>query len=174
MEPVQAHFSSLWGSNSPQERVNLLDFIRGVENVKVEFDEALLLDVCSALPNVEKLDHYGISVHVIKIFCRACPALAVKFFAEAMASTRIMSSLLVRGQLFGKEGATAPANPLRAILPLPACMQVIDLLLSRLLTRHIDAACPRVNGCFVGARPYTQVLDIVHGLHLIIEKACIG
>ena len=47
----------------------------------------------------------------------------------------------------------------------------MDLLLHRTLTRFVDTSCPPVDGCFVGALPKTQVLDIAHGLHLLVEKA---
>jgi hypothetical protein len=50
-------------------------------------------------------------------------------------------------------------------------MQVIDLLLYRLLTPFINATCPHLSGCFVGAMPQTQPLGIAHELHSVIEKS---
>jgi hypothetical protein len=113
-------------------------------------------------------------VEVVRLFCTSCPDAALLFFQQLMASSPMMSSVLIRGRLFGKESSTTLASSTRSILPLPAVLQVVDCLLSSLLHSIIDKACPPVPGCFVGARPHAQVLDIAHGLHLVIEKALDG
>ena len=78
---------------------------------------------------------------------------------------------LLRGVFMGrKESATAYAAKLSAILPLPAVLQVIDVLLARMLTEHIDKALHHVDDTFIGARPLTQTLDIAHGVQFVIEK----
>ena len=58
----------------------------------------------------------------------------------------------------------------RAILRLPVLLQIVDARLATYLHRRLDSLLPPVPGCFVAARPGTQALEVVHGLHLMIEK----
>ena len=81
-----------------------------------------------------------------------------------------MSEIVVSGRAFGKESSVTPATALRAILPLPAVMQVLDVLLPAAVEDHVSRVLPAVPECFVGARPRTQCLDIAHGLQTVIEK----
>ena len=76
----------------------------------------------------------------------------------------MFASIVIEGRLYGKESSVSSASQLRAILPLPAIMQVVDVLLPELLASNVDQAGPSIPGCFVGARPGTQPLDIAHGL----------
>ena len=78
--------------------------------------------------------------------------------------------VVFEGRLYCKESSASSAAQLRAILPLRAVMQVVDVLLPRVLSQLVEDACPAIPGCFVGARPGTQSLDIAHGLQSIIEK----
>lgn len=61
-------------------------------------------------------------------------------------------------------------DQLRAILPLAAVLQVMDILVSHLLTSFVNRAFPSVGDTFNGARPHTQTLDIAHGLQSVVEK----
>lgn len=56
-----------------------------------------------------------------------------------------------------------------AILPLVAVMQVLDVIVSGMLEKHIAAVLPGVPECFIGAQPKTQTLDIALGLQSVIE-----
>ena len=64
----------------------------------------------------------------------------------------------------------SPVNKLRAILPLPTLMQVVDALLSLLFEQHLSAVLPRTPGCVVAGTPGTQVLDISHAVQCVLEK----
>ena len=81
-----------------------------------------------------------------------------------------MSWYCINGKLFGKRSATSPAADLRAILPLSAILQIIDAALAAFTNQFVDEIMPPVKGCWVGARPGTQALEIAHGLHFVIEK----
>ena len=81
-----------------------------------------------------------------------------------------MSSAVIHGRTFGKESHTPDAKGVRAILPLPAFMQVLDAILAQLLNPCIDELLPATPESFIGARPKTQCLEIAHGLQSVIEK----
>ena len=117
-----------------------------------------------------KLDHYGIAVAAIVLLAFAAPGVVLRFFTLAATSTPIMTSAVIKGGVYGKESNVCLAKDTRAILPLPSFMQVLDVCLPLSLGSQLDTLLPNVPGCFVGARPKTQCLDIAHGLQSIIEK----
>ena len=85
-----------------------------------------------------------------------------------------MSTIVLRGKVFGKEARITMANSTRAILPLPAFMQVLDALIPMSLGPSMESTFPNVPDCFIGAKPKTQCLDIAHSLQFIIEKGIIA
>ena len=167
---VQQQFGSKWGCLRIQDRINMLDFMLQHEGVEINFSNNDLLAACKLLRKQAKLDHYGVALEAVLLFCRACPEVAVEFFARSMASSPFMSSIRLQGNLYGKESQTSAATQLRSISPLPAVLQVMDALLLQLASPVIDVACPEPPGCFIGARPFTLALDIAHGLQAVIEK----
>ena len=82
-----------------------------------------------------------------------------------------MSSVSIEGRIYGKESAVTEVDNVRAILPLPSVLQVMDVLVQDILTNFLRRAFPPVPGTFIGARPHTQALDIAHGLQSVVEKA---
>ena len=58
----------------------------------------------------------------------------------------------------------------RAIMPLPVLLQLVDVAAACRSPTIIVRALPQQSGCFVGARPNTQALDIAHSLQLVVEK----
>lgn len=129
------------------------------------------MDACNQIKHRTKLDHYGMCVDSIRLFVSECPQAAVAFFEMLLSSSPIMSTIEVNAKLFGNESPRTPASKLRAILPLPAVLQVADALLANLLLPCIDSVLPVPAGSFIGARKHTQPLDIAHELHLVIEKS---
>ena len=81
-----------------------------------------------------------------------------------------MSSFQIDGRLFGKESSTTAAANLRAILPLPAVLQIVDAALSHYLLSRLDSHFLPQPGCWAGARPGTQALDIARSLNLTLEE----
>ena len=90
--------------------------------------------------------------------------------SHAMANTGFISSVSIQGRIYGKESSITDAKHLRAILPLPAVLQVIDVLVNDIVIGFVCRAFPAVDGTFIGARPQTQALDIAHGLQSVVEK----
>ena len=59
---------------------------------------------------------------------------------------------------------------MRAILPLPALLQIMDAALAKQVNVFINEVLPPCLGCWVGARPGTKALEIAHSLQSVIEK----
>ena len=92
------------------------------------------------------------------------------FLHRTLGCTATMSNIQVRGKVFGKESSVALASGLRAILPMPAVMQIMDVILAGFFNDFLSTVFQEIPGCFVGARPKTQCLDIAHGLQSVIEN----
>ena len=139
-QPIKDQFSGKWGSTQNQLRLHLLDFIFETEACPPELTEAMLLDD-SCMPSKRNgLDHYGVSVDAIRLLCLARPSIAVAFFKDLLGSTPLMSSIVIKGRVFGKEASTTMPSQTRAILPLPSVSQVCDCILTNLLNPFIDTA----------------------------------
>ena len=82
----------------------------------------------------------------------------------------MVSAMEVQGRVLGKEGSVSLVGKLRVILPLPALLQVVDAILPALLESYLTSLLPRVPECLVAGRPFTQVLDIAHGVQSVLEK----
>ena len=89
-----------------------------------------------------RLDHYGVSVAAIMMLSKARPLAVSAFLQVAVGSTRIMSSISIRGRVLGKESSVSPASGLNAFIP-------------AFCDEHLVTNLQRNGECFVGARPKT-------------------
>jgi len=112
-EEVKSQFSNKWGVSRLQDRVNILDTVLANDGGGIVVSPDCLILALDRIKGKAKLDHYGISVDAIKIAAIAQPSLVASFLSLAVASTAIMSSIVVKGRVFGKESSTTPAASLR-------------------------------------------------------------
>ena len=169
-DQFQKHFGHKWGTDSSEGRKAIMDRIRQADGHPIRISKGDVNEAFAAIRRKKVKDHYGACVGSLFLMWHACPTVLLEFLAELIADTAWISSLCVRGRVFGKECPTTPVDKTRAILPLPALLQLIDALLPRLVGTHFARILPQVPECFVGARPRTQVLDITHGIQSVIEK----
>ena len=92
------------------------------------------------------------------------------FLSTLVSSNSMMSSLSVRARVMGKESSLTPVNKTRAILSLPCILQILDTVLPLMAHQYFTTLLPSAPECFVAARPYTQVLDVAHGIQSVLEK----
>ena len=81
-----------------------------------------------------------------------------------------MTCISIHGRLYAKSKGAVPASKTRTILPLPSILNIIDSALFNIWQPLIDNLFPSVDSVFIGAKPHTQTLDIMHGLQGVIEK----
>ena len=115
-----------------------------------------------------QLEHYGICTEVIRLFCIARQAAAVDLFKCIWGSCVFQAALSVQGRTYVKEASTTEASNSRAILPRPAVLQITDAIISTPLTFYFDRFFPSIEVGSVGASPFTQTLDIAHGLQAVL------
>ena len=157
-EQVCTQFSQKWGTHRLQDRANIREAVLAHDGAGIEVDSAVLLDAFERVKRKSKVDHYGVSVAAVQIIATALPLATAQFFATTIASTEAMSAIVFKGRVFGKESSITPATSLRSILPLPAVMQVLDVLLPTSLEAQLGKLLSQVPECFIGARPRTQCL----------------
>ena len=96
------------------------------------------------------------SVATVKLVATVVPDTVADLFTSTIASTPAMSSLFIKGRAYGKDFQGTLARITRAILRLPALMQVLSAILCDLLEKHIAGGLPCVPECFIGARPKSR------------------
>ena len=97
--------------------------------------------------------------------------LVASYSNDLVASTPSMTSQHVAGRVYGKKSARSQLKDLRAIMPLPTCLQALDILLADVLNQWISATFPVPLGAVSASRKGYQVLDITHGCQLLVERA---
>ena len=153
-----------------QDRVNVLDYILCRETKSANLGTKDWISACDTCKNRTRCDRYGVTALAVKFCLQAQPALTSDFLNRLAGSSPLMSQFEIDGLLFGKTSPTSKAADLRAILPMPAVMQIIDAALAATVNRFVDQVLPPRLGCWVGARPGTQCLEIAHSLQMVIEK----
>ena len=164
------YFGDKWGSNNGQERSVLMQHLARNEGHQLVLPMHVIDKALAVIRRKKKLDHYGISIAALVLLWRAQPSVLRDFLFAFMASTQMVSNMEVHGRVLGKEGSTSGVGKLRVILPLPAVMQIVDAALPFLFEDYLSSLLPIVPECLVAARPFTQVLDVAHGLQLVLEK----
>ena len=164
------YFGDKWGSNNVQERSVLMQHLARNEGHQLVLPMHVVDKALAVIRRKKKLDHYGISIAALVLLWRAQPSVLHDFLVAFMASTQMVSNMEVHGRVLGKEGPTSGVGKLRVILPLPAVLQIVDAALPFLFEDYMSSLLPIVPECLVAARPFTQVLDVAHGLQLVLEK----
>ena len=72
---------------------------------------------------------------------------------------------------FGKESSKTACTSVRVIVPLTAILQISDAVLSLKLEAFLQSKFTPSKLTWEGGRPKTQLMDIVSGLSLYVEKA---
>jgi len=167
---VMHEYRMKWGVSDLNRRQEIVDVLSQCEGVGIDTN---LEDVGKAVDKIRrpnKIDHYGICSLSIYLFAKTLPDIVCPFLSRVFASKDEMSSFNVQGRLYAKSRGAVPANKTRTILPLPSILAIFDCVLCNYWEPKIDMLFPPVPSIFIGARPHTQTLDIMHGLQGVIEK----
>ena len=164
------HFSTKWGVGRLQDRMNIMDFVIQHDGAGPSFSDSELSNAFTVIWRKPRMDHYSVSVSAIQMLHSAVPNLARRFLEMLAASTPLISTIIIKGRVYGKENCVTQAKDTRAILPLPSIMQILDALLSRCAHDLLSRFLPSQPECFIGVLPKTQCLDIAHGIQYVLEK----
>ena len=113
----------------------------------------------------------GTSINAWRVVHLAYPEYLPKVLNDLCGDMDALGSFTVAMKLRGKGTRRPTLSQVRAIMPLPPLLQLLDYLLSSELHRWIDGHLPLPDGCFSGAVPGTQPTDMTHGCSLLLQKA---
>ena len=168
--PLLHVFKSKWQTMALQQRELLLDMIRRTEGSSGNVQWHLLCEAVDCIKKVSARDAYGVSMLILRAFIFGNPTAAVSLFTNLLRDSSFMQTFYIQGTIYGKESAhTTPAKT-RAILPLPALLNVVDALVAMRIHCLVDSICVPPLGVFFGARKGTQVLDIAHAAQLHMQR----
>ena len=112
----------------------------------------------------------GICVGILELLFIAQPQVFCVWFSNVLASFMSMSECTVSASAFGKVSNFSQLEDVRVIMPLPAIMQLADVVISQRLDSFLIECWPRSAMVMECARPRTQVMDIAFAVSMLIEK----
>ena len=109
-------------------------------------------------------------VHAWKVISEADPSLLVTYLSKMVCDPAMVAEHCVFAKLHGKQTSRPTLRQIRAILPLPPILQIVDWVVTDELHAWLDRHMPELPACFEGGRPGTQVSDVAAGVSLALEK----
>ena len=170
MLEVKHEYQVKWGCHNLQLRSSVSDALNRFDGLGINISSSDVVCARFAIKKFGKVDHYGVSPRGIWMLASVCSDVVCSFLTRVMSSRQLMESISINGLLFAKARGAILASKTRAILPLPAILTWLDCILFKRLHPFVDSLFPEVESVFIGARPFTQTLDIMHGLQSVIEK----
>ena len=168
---LHARHSKKWGADDACMREHVRDFVSRYEKVPFDLAASDVADGFKRLHRKRNLDQHGVCVHACELLFVAQPEAFTSWLRHYASSTPRMSELNIRARVYGKASRVCTVDETRIILPLCSILAIFDCILPSLVKPFIDRIFVQPNGIFYGARACTQVLDITHGLHTVIEKS---
>ena len=170
MLEVKHEYQVKWGCHNLQLRSSVSDALNRFDGLGIDISSSDVVCARLTIKKFGKVDHYGVSPRGIWMLASVCSDVVCSFLTRVMSSRQLMESISINGLLFAKARGAILASKTRAILPLPAILTWLDCILFKRLHPFVDSLFPEVESVFIGARPFTQTLDIMHGLQSVIEK----
>ena len=112
----------------------------------------------------------GLCVGILELLFFAQPQVFVGWISNVLASHSLMTEFVVSASAFGKTSNVSPVADVRVIVPLPALMQLADVILSKRLDSFLGCCWPPDLAIMECARPKTQVMDIAFAASMFVEK----
>ena len=167
---IEHVFGKKWCTNRPEDWVHICDLVFAAEGLKLNFDSKDVGRAIDRIGDHQKLDAHGICVQALKFIHIVHPDRLLGQLRRCAADTTQINALKITGKAFGKLSSRTSAKNMRAILPLPSVLQVLDAIIARQLDAAISHAIQQAPENHIGARRGTQCLDILHPLQLMAEK----
>ena len=172
LDRAAQHFFAKWGRARPQLRCEILDFCLRWEEADPGFTGDDVQRCFWSLRQNWRRAGDDVALESLRFFGEGNPSAMARIVNCELASTSSMSSWCVKGRVYGKGAASVTSEALRAILPLHPFMVLCDQMLAGWLHVWLDERFPPQLGCFEGGRKHTQVMDIVGGISLLMERGC--
>ena len=135
---------------------------RGPTFISVE-----LIEACERIVKDSRLDVDEVAVKAIRLLLGAVPGPCVDFFNRSVRNNGFFEGITVHGFTAAKVRGPVAAAQIRAILPVPSVLAVIETAIAKRLNTFVDTFATTVGGSFLeAARRQRQPLDVVLPLQL--------
>jgi hypothetical protein len=170
VEEVTCKFNDKWGGDAAHIRTDLVEKVRSLSDANLDISVADINHAFDKLKCTRKLDSMGLTTSALRLIARASPELVASTVQEILGSEELLKQLWINGRVQGKESSSPSADEVRAILPLPALLQIGDLIISEKLEKAIVAVLPQKPGVYHGSDKHTQTLEIGFSVAKLLEK----
>lgn len=167
---VAQRFSAAWRANGLAATAILRYFLSSSHGSVPMFSPDEIEAAWPRLARRTLCDDASTCVDHLRALSQARPQAFAVWLGSAAGSETFWRSLTISGRVYGKTQSWPTLGQLRAILPMPPVMQLLEVILARRLQTFISEALPPVPKLCVGAVPGSQVMDIAHCLQLLMER----
>ena len=101
---------------------------------------------------------------------QASPVYLLRWLQVLACSPVMLHDFVVRARLLGKGTSKPHVDEVRAILPLPPPLQLLDYMVAASFAEWIGSVLPVPPCCYTGGGRGTQVTDFKAGISLVLEK----
>jgi len=167
---VGQHFDCKFWKPELQKLENIDTWLSQHESYEPSWAPAEIRSAFAKIKHKWRLDADGICVASWEFLFIAQPQQFCSFINRVASSTAQLSQLCIHGRGYGKISSKTKLQDVRAILPLPSLLQILDCVLADALTQGIETTTPQTACAFFGCRPGTQCLDVAWPIQVAIEK----
>ena len=167
---IATHFAAKWGKGSLHSRELQNDFLAAHEHVPINITVDELSEAFKAMGAQSKLHGDGTTSVALRWFFFVHPLWLQDVVNATVASSNAMQQLQAHMRPGGKRTRIPELSQIRAVVPQPPLLAIIDHVLSKRLHAFVDSRFGQLEGVHHGALPGTQVLDIAHSASLLMEK----
>ena len=169
-QEVRHEFETRWRCGDLNRLSLLLDIRARYARDAFKVDAFAVLRALDKMKPSKRVDSSGVCTVALRVAAISRPDLVADAVNEVLASDTDLSSFEVRGSLKGKKSPTTWPADIRAILPLPALLEVADYVVAEALNGFLNESYQPPAGCYFGAVKGSQCADIATALQLCIEK----
>jgi hypothetical protein len=166
------YYGEKWAVRDLQKRASLLDLLAPFEGQAPSFGIMDVLKTTDRVKRSNRCDNDDLAMSAVVLTSHARPDLLADALHALLASRKLLEERVVLGQIKGKKASISlVADLARCILPLPATLELADVLITDMLKPYIDHAFPAEPGIFIGGLKGTQTLEVSSGLQSVVEKS---
>jgi hypothetical protein len=116
------------------------------------------------------VDHFGVSSRAMAMWCSQHLELGAELLDKMMSGAMETGGLALEGFVKGKGKASCQTDRMRAVVPMPVLLAMLDSILAERLRVFVEMLPLPPHIC-VGGGGGVQLGDIAHGCAMILEKS---
>ena len=169
---IKKEFEGKWKCKDISTHAVINDALARVEGIGLDVSQQELIEAAEAIKKDTRLDGDWLCVKSIRMVVHSCGPAVTQLVNRLSQSRRFFSENVIKGWCKAKKRGAIRASQVRALLPLPSLLSLIDVVVARRLLPVVDAFAAGVDASYLEcAKKSRQPLDIVFPLALHIEKS---